>query len=841
MATELGVAYLSIIPETSKLAPGIRKALGGAERDADSTGSNIGSRMSSALGKALKTGAVVAGTAAVGLLGTALYKGFNRLTGIENATAKLNGLGHSADSVKQIMNNALASVKGTAFGLDQAATVAATTVASGIKPGKDLERVLRLVADSATIAGTDMASMGAIFSKVAASNKIQGDVIAQLGDAGIPIVQLLGKELGKTASEVIDMASKGEIGFETFADAMEAGLGGAALESGATLEGAFANVQAALGRIGAGLLVGVFPQIKGFLNGSIDVLGSLEDKAQEVGAVIGASLGSTFSWVGAQVRETSAWITSTLVPAVTAGGEALAAYLTPRFQALSDAVRTNVVPAVSEFATGLTGRAVPALKAIGDFIVGTVMPALREFFTSEGFLNGVSMAWQTLRTVAVNLIGVFTALWPAVKQIAEMLGDLFVEMRPALVATFSAAFTTLNVAIRAAAKIVRGLAKVVGATVDWFYRWQDVLVPLVVGFGTFVTVLKLYRLTVAAVIAIQVAWQTVTTGLALAIWGMTGAIRASSAALLANPFVLVAALVLGLVAAFVVAYKKSETFRDIVNKVWAAIKAGAEFVFNWLKKNWPLVLAIITGPVGLVVYGIIKYWDKIKFVTMTTFNLIRDFVVGVFNKIKGGIEFYLNAVQLYISTVVGVIRGIFNGMVSIVGTVVGFFINIKNGIVNQWNTLIGFITGLPGRIASAASGMWDGIKNSFKSAINSIIGWWNDLSFTIPAISVMGAEITPSFTVGTPNIPFLAEGGIVSRPTLAMVGEAGPEAVMPLPRIGDFAESIVASAGLAGDSIDYDRLADAMSRRPNYLTIDDRAAYDLRIRQDRAFGNLSPT
>src|SRR5674476_8622 len=140
------------------------------------------------LGTAFKRGAVVAGAAVAGLVGTTLVKGFQRLSSIENATAKLEGLGHSAAEVQLIMDNALASVKGTAFGLDEAATIAATTVAAGIKPGQDLEKTLRLVADAATISGGSLAEMGAIFNKVAASNKIQGDVIAQLNDAGIPIV-----------------------------------------------------------------------------------------------------------------------------------------------------------------------------------------------------------------------------------------------------------------------------------------------------------------------------------------------------------------------------------------------------------------------------------------------------------------------------------------------------------------------------------------------------------------------------------------------------------------------------------------------------------------------------
>src|SRR5690606_16022256 len=134
----------------------------------------------------------------------------------EQAESKLTGLGHSAKSVEKIMVNATDAVTGTAFGLDAAATVAASAVAAGVKPGKDLERTLTLVGDAATIAGTDMGEMGAIFNKVAASNKVQMDVINQLHDAGLPALSLLADQLGVTAEEASKMASAGKIDFATF-------------------------------------------------------------------------------------------------------------------------------------------------------------------------------------------------------------------------------------------------------------------------------------------------------------------------------------------------------------------------------------------------------------------------------------------------------------------------------------------------------------------------------------------------------------------------------------------------------------------------------------------------
>jgi hypothetical protein len=69
---------------------------------------------------------------------------------------------------------------------------------------------------------------------------------------------------------------------------------------------------------------------------------------------------------------------------------------------------------------------------------------------------------------------------------------------------------------------------------------------------------------------------------------------------------------------------------------------------------------------------------------------------------------------------------------------------------------------------------------------NGIASLWNNtfgkLSFKIPSfVPGIGGK---GFDV--PNIPMLAEGGIVNKATLAVIGEAGPEAVVPLSRAGEF-------------------------------------------------------
>lgn len=253
---------------------------------------NAGTSVGNLLGGALRKSAVVAGAGIATVLGAAVTKGFQRLSAIEEAEAKLRGLGNSGKNVSLIMKNALDAVKGTAFGLGDAASIAASAVASGVKPGQELERTLRLVGDAATIGGTSLAEMGAIFNKVSATGKAQGEVLNQLGERGIPIIQLLAKSLGVSTEQVLRLSEQGKISFADFQKAIEDGMGGAALKSGETFKGALANAGAALGRFGAALLGPSFASAPALFQAITEKLDAMTPAAEKAGKAISAFLES---------------------------------------------------------------------------------------------------------------------------------------------------------------------------------------------------------------------------------------------------------------------------------------------------------------------------------------------------------------------------------------------------------------------------------------------------------------------------------------------------------------------------------------------------------------------
>lgn len=304
---ELGVGYISIVPEVSKISPGIAKALGAAEPQVEKSGDSMGSKLSSGISRKLKASAIGIGTAAGGSIAAGLTKGFGRLKAIEGAEAKLKGLGNSAETVSGVMDNALAAVKGTAHGLGEAASVSAQMVAAGIKPGKELEQTLTTVGDTAAIAGRSMEDMGLIFGSVAARGKLQGDDMLQLMSAGIPVLQLLADQLGVTSAEVSDMVSEGEVDFATFEKAMREGMGGAAQDMGNTFSGALANMGAAAGRVGATTLKPFFGLAKDGFGAVTVALDGLNDR------------------LGPVMEDFGNWIQNRGVPAVKEFGSSLAA------------------------------------------------------------------------------------------------------------------------------------------------------------------------------------------------------------------------------------------------------------------------------------------------------------------------------------------------------------------------------------------------------------------------------------------------------------------------------------------------------------------------------------
>ncbi|HSS11144.1 MAG TPA: hypothetical protein VLL25_14755 [Acidimicrobiales bacterium] len=393
---------------------------------------------------------------------------------------------------------------------------------------------------------------------------------------------------------------------------------------------------------------------------------------------------------------------------------------------------------------------------------------------------------------------------------------------------------------------------------EFFVKNKSWVLPLGAAILGVVVALKLAH-------AATVAWKAIQQIAKAATVAWTAVQWLWNAAMMANPLVLIAiaiAAVIAIVVALLIKFGVLKTIMkavgDVFSAVWDFILGAIKAVWNWIKDNWPLLLAILTGPFGLAIALIVKNWDTIKDAVKAVFDFIvniwdavisflisipgrildalkdlwkfitdgltatKDFIVNIWDavisfltSIPGRILDALKSLWKFITDGIrqelDFVRGIWDSLIEFLKSIPGRILNAlkslwkfitdgirqeKDFIVNIFNDLVGFVTGLPGRIASAAAGMWDGIKNAFKGAINWIIHGWNSIEFKIPGFKI-GPIGWDGFTLGLPKIPELARGGIVSRPTLAMLGEAGREIVAPEPVLRD----IVRSEGRSGPAV----------------------------------------
>lgn len=232
----------------------------------------------------------------------------------------------------------------------------------------------------------------------------------------------------------------------------------------------------------------------------------------------------------------------------------------------------------------------------------------------------------------------------------------------------------------------------------------------------------------------------------------------------------------------------------------------------------PIGIAI-AAIVAIIAIGVLLYknWDTIKAKAIAIWNAIKAFFTNTLNSIK--------------TTFTNVWNGIKNTLVTIWSSIRTF---ISNG-VNGWKSIL---SSAWNSIKSTASSVWGGIKNAITNPIQSAketltgiidkikskfpIKLGHILSFKIPKIDVGSKEVKvgdKSVKVPTFSISWYANGGIFDSASLIGVGEAGPEAVVPLDKFWDKMDKIAEGSGgltvnvYGSDNMSVSELADEVARR----------------------------
>lgn len=263
---------------------------------------------------------------------------------------------------------------------------------------------------------------------------------------------------------------------------------------------------------------------------------------------------------------------------------------------------------------------------------------------------------------------------------------------------------------------------------------------------------------------------------------------------------------------------------EIIDWVWKTIlKPLVDFILANIVPAFSLVIDIVTGVISVIA----KVASFIIDLLMPILNALWDVVKFVFESIKSVVEFVwgkiiqpiLKALWDFIS---GFIIPIFQLLLK-VGQMV--FEKIREVVEAAWNRIYGAIKpvidwinekimpvinkvkdGIEqafNGVKSTVENIWNGIGNIIKGAINWIIdkinGFIQGVNDLLQGLDNVSSTlgISVSFRVG--KIPRLAKGGVIDGPTVAMLGEAGKEAVVPLENntqwIDQLAEKIQGAGG----------------------------------------------
>ncbi|EMF0325220.1 tape measure protein [Enterococcus faecium] len=160
---------------------------------------------------------------------------------------------------------------------------------------------------------------------------------------------------------------------------------------------------------------------------------------------------------------------------------------------------------------------------------------------------------------------------------------------------------------------------------------------------------------------------------------------------LAAPFVAIGVALGALAGALVIAYTKSETFRNIVNAAFTAVKNVVMSVINNLVEYYKML------------WGVLQWlWEKIK-----------EWASWIGNKF---IEMK--------NSVVNTVKNLWN-------SVKNFF---SNGVGDTWNKVVGWVknifnkaTELKNKVSNVIGNLWNGIKDTFRRGIDTVFNWFSEL------------------------------------------------------------------------------------------------------------------
>ncbi len=305
--------------------------------------------------------------------------------------------------------------------------------------------------------------------------------------------------------------------------------------------------------------------------------------------------------------------------------------------------------------------------------------------------------------------------------------------------------------------------------------------------GAFGAILTGAQTSYAGVVNQLGASQGVFTTLKGCVAGVGGGFKALWGIIAANPIAAIVAAIALVVASVVTLWNKSEEFRNFVKDLWentlkpivdGIVQAAKDLWENHLKPLWENSLKPLIKSIGEAIKGM---WDTISTVVGWVVGILSGIFLSTFGNVFG------QAFKTVTETI-GAIADILGGLIDFISGVFSgdwrkAWDGVKKIFKGVWDGLVAVVKAPINLIIGLINGLVKGIC----SGVNAIIKNINKLSWKVPDWVPLIGGSTFGFNLKqltAPQIPYLANGGVITTPTVAMMGEyAGasnnPEIVTP--------------------------------------------------------------
>jgi len=160
--------------------------------------------------------------------------------------------------------------------------------------------------------------------------------------------------------------------------------------------------------------------------------------------------------------------------------------------------------------------------------------------------------------------------------------------------------------------------------------------------------------------------------------------------------------------------------------------------------------------------------------------------IGAFLAAIGGVAFFVYALVTEwdrLGQLLGIVGDIIRNNLNIaINQARIAFMQARDGIVNAWNNVVAFFTGVVDGIKNAFIAVGNWLTQPFRDAWAQIQQFCNDIRNSWNNLFSGGSSATVTVTAGVPRT---AMGGIVTSPQIRLVGESGPEGIVPLSQMGN--------------------------------------------------------